>query len=99
VINLLTFVKVTFLTRGRLQRRISPINLFLQTLTDVSCRPHTMIFFNSGVQLTLQGSAVLDDLQSVENHATEIVICSVYLDYFGLKAKVAVNQESSEENK
>jgi selenium metabolism protein YedF len=71
------------------------IRTFLHTLTEVSGRPHTMIFFNTGVRLTIDGSEVLDDLRALEQHGVEILVCGTCLDYFGLKAKIAVGQVSN----
>jgi selenium metabolism protein YedF len=71
------------------------IRAFLHTLTEVSDRPDTMIFFNTGVKLTVKGSEVLDDLQALEKNGVEILICGTCLDYFGLKGKIAVGEVSN----
>ncbi|OGP55353.1 MAG: hypothetical protein A2Y65_08050 [Deltaproteobacteria bacterium RBG_13_52_11] len=71
------------------------IRSFLHTLTEVSGRPDKMIFFNTGVKLTVQGSEVLEDLQALEKNGIEILICGTCLDYFGLKGKIAVGQVSN----
>jgi selenium metabolism protein YedF len=68
---------------------------FLHTLTEVSGRPEKMIFFNTGVKLTVGGSEILDDLRALENGGTEILVCGTCLDYFGLKEKIAVGQISN----
>jgi selenium metabolism protein YedF len=66
------------------------IRTFLHTLTEASDRPDTMIFFNTGVKLTVKGSEVLEDLQALEKKGVAILICGTCLDYFGLKQKIAV---------
>jgi selenium metabolism protein YedF len=71
------------------------IRAFLHTLTDASPRPDTMIFFNTGVRLTVEGSDVLDDLQSLEKKEVEILVCGTCLDYFKLKDKIAVGHISN----
>jgi selenium metabolism protein YedF len=71
------------------------IRSFLHTLTEVSGRPDTMIFFNTGVRLTSEGSEVLDDLEALEQKGVAILICGTCLDYFGLKEKIAVGQISN----
>jgi selenium metabolism protein YedF len=71
------------------------IRSFLHALTEVSGRPDTIIFFNTGVKLTVRGSEVLEDLQALENNGVEILICGTCLDYFGLKGKIAVGQVSN----
>ncbi len=71
------------------------IRSFLHALTEVSGRPDTMIFFNTGVKLTVKGSEVLADLQTLEKNGVEILICGTCLDYFDLKDKIAVGQVSN----
>jgi selenium metabolism protein YedF len=71
------------------------IRTFLHTLTEVSGKPDTMIFFNTGVTLTVEGSEVLDDLQDLKKDGVEILVCGTCLDYFGLKEKIAVGQVSN----
>ncbi len=71
------------------------IRSFLHALTEVSDRPDTMIFFNTGVKLTVKGSEVLADLQTLEKNGVEILICGTCLDYFDLKDKIAVGQVSN----
>jgi selenium metabolism protein YedF len=71
------------------------IRSFLHALTEVSDRPDIMIFFNTGVKLTVKGSEVLEDLQVLEKNGVEILICGTCLDYFNLKEKIAVGQVSN----
>lgn len=71
------------------------ISSFLHTLTEVANRPNTMIFFNTGVKLTVEGSEVLDDLKTFERYGNGILVCGTCLDYFGLKDKIAVGQISN----
>jgi selenium metabolism protein YedF len=71
------------------------IRSFFHALTEVSDRPDKMIFFNTGVKLTVEGSVVLEDLQALENNGVEILICGTCLDYFNLKQKIAVGQVSN----
>ena len=68
---------------------------FLHALTEIADRPNTMIFFNTGVRLTVTGSEVLDDLQALEKNGVEILICGTCLDYFNLKGKIVVGQVSN----
>jgi len=68
---------------------------FLHTLGEVSPLPQTVIFFNAGVKLTVEGSEVLGDLQTLEQQGINILVCGTCLDYFGLKEKIAVGQISN----
>lgn len=71
------------------------IRSFLHTLTEIGERLDTMIFFNTGVKLTVDGSAVLEDLRTLEGNGVEILVCGTCLGYFGLKDKIAVGQISN----
>jgi selenium metabolism protein YedF len=71
------------------------IRSFLHALTEVSDKPDKMIFFNTGIKLTVTESEVLEDLQALENNGVEILICGTCLDYFNLKAKIVVGQVSN----
>lgn len=71
------------------------IRAFLHTLTETADRPDTMIFLNTGVKLTVEGSVLLEDLQALEKKGVEILICGTCLDYFNLKEKIAVGQVSN----
>jgi selenium metabolism protein YedF len=68
---------------------------FLHALTEVADRPDIMIFFNTGVRLTVADSEVLEDLQALEKNGVEILICGTCLDYFNLKGKIVVGQVSN----
>ncbi|NMR86252.1 sulfurtransferase-like selenium metabolism protein YedF, partial [Vibrio parahaemolyticus] len=57
--------------------------------------PNTMVFFNSGVKLTVEGSEVLDDLKALEEAGVEIISCGTCLDYFNLKDKLSVGNISN----
>jgi selenium metabolism protein YedF len=71
------------------------IRSFLHALTEVPGRPDIMIFFNTGVKLTVKGSEILEDLQVLEKNGVEILICGTCLGYFDLKQKIAVGQVSN----
>ena len=62
---------------------------FLHTLTEASKKPEVMVFFNTGVKLTTQGSEVLEDLDALSNTGVRILVCGTCLNYFGLKDKIA----------
>ncbi|MBC7225715.1 MAG: sulfurtransferase-like selenium metabolism protein YedF [Thermoflexales bacterium] len=68
---------------------------FLHTLNEVSPLPDVLIFFNSGVKLTVEGSPVLEDLRTLQAQGVQILICGTCLGYYGLKEKVAVGEVSN----
>jgi len=64
---------------------------FLYTLTQME-NIKQMIFMNSGVFLTTEGSEVLELLKTMEEKGVEILSCGTCLDYYGLKDKLAVGK-------
>lgn len=61
---------------------------FFHALGEVSPKPDTLIFFNAGVKLTVQGSEVLEDLQSLEEKGVTLLVCGTCLDFYELKEKL-----------
>ena len=57
--------------------------------------PDTIIFFNTGVKLVVEGSPVLEDLNSLQNQGVEILACGTCLGHFELKEKIAVGEVSN----
>ena len=66
------------------------IKSFLYALAQLEVPPATLLFFNGGAKLTVEGSQSLDDLRTLEEAGTEILTCGTCLDYYGLKDKLAV---------
>ncbi len=64
---------------------------FLYALTQVE-NIKQLIFMNSGVYLTTEGSAVLELLKTMDESGVEILSCGTCLDYYGLKDKLAVGK-------
>lgn len=65
---------------------------FIYTLTQVKPYPNFIIFLNSGVKLTSEGSDSIDDLSELLQHGTKIVSCGTCLDYYQLKEKLKVGE-------
>jgi selenium metabolism protein YedF len=68
---------------------------FFHTLGEVQPLPDTIIFFNSGVKLVVEGSPVLEDLQTLCGQGEEILACGTCLGYYELKEKIAVGEVSN----
>jgi selenium metabolism protein YedF len=63
---------------------------FIYSLTELDTPPETLLFFNSGVHLTTEGSNVIGDLQTLEAKGTIISSCGTCLDFYKLKEKLTV---------
>jgi selenium metabolism protein YedF len=63
---------------------------FIYSLTELDTPPALMVFFNSGVRLTSEGSAALKDLKTLEEKGCVISSCGTCLDFYQLKEKLAI---------
>jgi selenium metabolism protein YedF len=63
---------------------------FIYSLTELDAPPETLLFFNSGVKLTTEGSNVIADLKILESRGTIISSCGTCLDFYKLKEKLAI---------
>jgi selenium metabolism protein YedF len=75
---------------------------FIMTLVDQAELPDRMLFLNSGVLLTCEGSDVLEALEALENRGVELMSCGICLDYFHkkdqLRAGVVTNMFTTAES-
>ena len=63
---------------------------FLFAVSQLETLPRTMLFYNGGAKLTVEGSASLEDLSKLEAQGVEILTCGTCLDYYGLTEKLRV---------
>ncbi|MFH1148204.1 MAG: sulfurtransferase-like selenium metabolism protein YedF [Pseudomonadota bacterium] len=71
------------------------LQAFLKTLPELDHGACKLIFYNRGVFLTTQSSAVLDVLQRLEGRGMELFVCGTCLDYYHLKERLAVGAVSN----
>jgi selenium metabolism protein YedF len=71
------------------------IRAFLHTVGLQKEKPDTMIFYNTGVKLTVQGSEVIDDLKQLESDGVQLLVCGTCLNYFEIKDKIAAGTVSN----
>jgi selenium metabolism protein YedF len=71
------------------------IRAFLHTVCLQKEKPDVMIFYNTGVKLTVQGSEVLDDLKQLESEGMQLLVCGTCLNYFEIKDKLAAGTVSN----
>ena len=60
---------------------------FIYTLTKRDDLPRAIVFMNSGVRLSIAGSAVIDELEELTLKGVTILVCGTCLDYYELKDK------------
>jgi selenium metabolism protein YedF len=92
---LVIYVSADVMGRGEPDLGGILIRAFLHTLNEVEPKPDVMVFVNTGVRLTVEGSLVLEDLQALADGGTEILVCGTCLGYFELKDKVAAGEVSN----
>ena len=63
---------------------------FVHTLLETSELPSRMLFLNTGVFLTCEGSDILEALGNLHDMGVEIFSCGLCLDYFKIKDKLKV---------
>ncbi|HUI85224.1 MAG TPA: DsrE family protein [Candidatus Binatia bacterium] len=71
-----------------LQRSL--LRKYLLLLKDNGTLPGAICFYASGVKMVIEGSPVLEVLQSLEAHGVRLIVCKTCLDYFGLLEKARV---------
>ena len=81
--------------RGNAELGAILMRSFFYALTEVEIKPKTIIFFNTGVKLTVADSPVLETLQKLAVQGVEILICGTCLGFFNLKDRVVVGQVSN----
>jgi selenium metabolism protein YedF len=92
---LVLFVASDCLGRGPAELGERLMGAFFHTLLETNPRPNTIIFINSGVKLTVEGSRALEDLRALSAEGVDILACGTCLGYFELTEKLAVGHVSN----
>ena len=91
---------VVYISADRMGRGVDElggilIRAFLHTLNEVAPLPDTLVFVNSGVRLVVEGSPVVEDLQTLAEQGVDILACGTCLNYLELTGKIAVGTVSN----
>ncbi len=68
---------------------------FLTTLLEMNPLPDTILFVNSGIHLTTEGSTVLEALEALETRDVDIASCGLCLDFYQKKDKLKVGRTTN----
>ncbi len=68
---------------------------FIYTLTQITPYPKTILFYNSGINLTTEGSESIDDIRLLEEEGVKVISCGTCLDYFEKADKLKVGEVSN----
>jgi selenium metabolism protein YedF len=66
------------------------IRSFIHTILSLEPLPQTVIFYNTGVKLTVKDSEVLDDLKELQRKGIAVLVCGTCLNYFGISKDLSV---------
>jgi selenium metabolism protein YedF len=65
---------------------------FLTTLLEMDPLPDIILFVNSGIDLTTEGSEVLEALEKLESLGVDIASCGLCLDFYQKKEQLQVGR-------
>ena len=63
---------------------------FIYALTEQDRLPETILLYNAGARLSVEGSESLADLKLMESQGVEILTCGTCLNHYGLADKLRV---------
>ena len=66
------------------------ITTYLTLLDDNDTFPGAICFYTDGIKLALDGSPVLELLQSLESKGVRLILCKTCIDHFDVADKVRV---------
>jgi len=93
--NPVLFISTDELGQGSSELGQMLMRNFIYTLTQRDQLPGSLVFMNSGVKLTIEGSPVIDELKLLEEKEVQMLVCGTCLDYYELKEKHKVGLVSN----
>lgn len=63
---------------------------FIYALTELDVLPSTVLLYNGGAKLSVEGSESLQDLKTLESLGVEILTCGTCLNFYGISEKLGV---------
>lgn len=63
---------------------------FVYALTQLDRLPETVLLYNGGAKLSMEGAPTIEDLKSLEAEGVEILTCGTCINYYGLPSEPAV---------
>lgn len=65
---------------------------YFYALSEADRIPSDLIFVNSGIKLTTEGSDVIDSIKKLEERGVNVLSCGTCLDFYNLKEKLQAGQ-------
>lgn len=88
--NLVVAVDTDVMGRGNEDLGRTLMKGFLFAVSQLPELPKTILFYNGGAKLTVEGSDSLEDLKKMEAQGVEILTCGTCLNFYGLAEKLGV---------
>ncbi|MEG0971194.1 MAG: sulfurtransferase-like selenium metabolism protein YedF, partial [Lachnospiraceae bacterium] len=63
---------------------------FVYAISQLDELPKTILLYNAGAKLSVDGSDLLEDLKNLEEAGVEILTCGTCLSHYGLSDRLAV---------
>lgn len=63
---------------------------FIYAVSQLEVLPRTIVFYNGGAKIPVEGSVSLEDLKAMEAAGVEIITCGTCLNFYELTDKLAV---------
>lgn len=71
------------------------IQTFLNMLDLDDRLPRTICFYAEGVKMAVEGSPVLEELQSLADKGVELIVCTTCLNHYGVMQQLRVGAAGS----
>lgn len=85
-------IDTNIMGRGSDELGANLMKAFVYSLLEQDELPETIICYNSGVKLTVEGSDCLEDLLQIKEQGVAIYSCGACLNYYELTEKLAVGE-------
>lgn len=93
--NIVFFITSNEFGQGQQELGQLLMKSFINTINEANMLPATMIFVNSGIFLTTEGSPVLPALQEIAQKGVQIINCGTCLDFYKRKDQLKVGSISN----
>ena len=90
--HLVVAVDTEIMGRGSDELGRTLLKGFIFAISRLPQPPRTVLFYNGGAKLTVEGSPFLEDLRNMEQQGVEILTCGTCLNYYGLTEQLAVGK-------
>lgn len=71
------------------------LRAFINSLTEADRLPSTIVLYNDGVRIALEGSDTAVTLEELEQRGVSVLVCGTCVDFYGLKPSIAVGMISN----